>query len=70
MPNPGSIEQAKELAGEQEGGVEQAEEQAGSSRAGRGMGAGRETCKGPARNKKCIFSWLNCCVVINHSWRE
>ena len=35
-----------ELVGEQEGCKEQGVEQAG------GMGAGRRTCKGPARKKK------------------
>ena len=43
------MEQAKELAGEQEEGVEQAEEQAGGSRAGRG------TCKGPDSKKNTYF---------------
>ena len=58
----GVVEQAKELAGEQEGGVDQAEEQAGVSRAGRGMGAGRGPCNGPTRNKNTYF--LNYIVVL------
>ena len=42
-------------------------EQAGGSRAGRGMEAGRGTCKGPAGKKKLNKIWLLCCVVKNHN---
>ena len=43
MSRKGVVKQAKELAGEQEGGVEQANEQARGSRAGRGHGSRQGT---------------------------